>query len=149
MAADQERADRIRALKDERPDLTWKDIADAVGVTERAAAEWARSGGMDPKNARKLAEVFRVHEDYIWRGEQSDTPDLMSGPLRAGDAAQLDRIEAKLDALVEWLTASDAADRIEAAAELLRLVEHQEAPAQQPRDFARTERRRAERRAPR
>lgn len=40
MAADQERADRIRALKQGRPDLTWRRIADHVGVTERSATDW-------------------------------------------------------------------------------------------------------------
>jgi hypothetical protein len=68
MAADQERAERIRALKQERPDLTWRRIADHVGVTERSATDWQRKGGMEYDNAKKLAELFEVDVDYIWRG---------------------------------------------------------------------------------
>lgn len=65
MAADQERADRIRALKQARPDLTWRRIADAVGVTERSATDWQVKGGISYENAKKLADVFEVDVDYV------------------------------------------------------------------------------------
>jgi transcriptional regulator with XRE-family HTH domain len=93
MAADQERAERIRALKDERPDLRWKDIAEAVSVTERAAQEWARSGAMDYDKVEKLAAVFGVTADYIWRGTPANgnTPSPFAD--RDDVLDRLDRIE--------------------------------------------------------
>ena len=94
MAADEERAQRIRTLKEEHPDWTWRFIADQCGVTERAAAAWAKTGGIAYVNAKKLADVFDVDVGYIWRGRDSGLPE------QAG-AAQLDRIEAKVDELRE------------------------------------------------
>jgi hypothetical protein len=81
MAADQERADRIRALKLERPDLTWRRIADYVGVTERSATDWQKKGGIDYANAEKLATLFEVDVDYIWRGpaEEERAPSPFAG----------------------------------------------------------------------
>lgn len=99
MAADQERADRIRALKLERPDLTWRRIADAVGVTERSATDWQKKGGIDYENAKKLAAVFEVDTDYIWRGPSDG--ERAPSPFAGQDALadRLDRIEATLGEL--------------------------------------------------
>jgi hypothetical protein len=91
MAADQERADRIRALKAERPDLTWRRIADYVGVSERAASDWQKKGGIEYDNAKKLAEVFEVDVDYIWRGPSE--ADRAPSPVRRPDALA-DRLDA-------------------------------------------------------
>lgn len=74
MAADQERAERIRALKQQRPDLTWRRIADHVGVTERSATDWQRKGGIEYDNAKRLAELFEVDIDYLWRGAPEAPP---------------------------------------------------------------------------
>jgi hypothetical protein len=98
MAADQDRADRIRSLKQARPDLTWRRIADAVGVTERSATDWQVKGGISYENARKLAVVFEVDVDYIWRGTESTTP----RPFADGSTDErLDRIEAALTTMLE------------------------------------------------
>jgi transcriptional regulator with XRE-family HTH domain len=101
MAADQERADRIRALKQARPDLTWRRIADAVGVTERSATDWQKKGGIDYDNAKKLAEVFEVEVDYIWRGPSAD--ERAPSPFAGQDAVmdRLDAIDAQLEAQAE------------------------------------------------
>jgi transcriptional regulator with XRE-family HTH domain len=131
MAADQERADRIRALKQERPDLTWRRIADHVGVTERAAADWQRKGGIEYDNAKKLAQLFEVDVDYVWRGtpEEERAPSPFDGQDALAD--RLDAIEHRVTQqlaahaqAVEHLIAqqnqllarqSDILDRIEAA----------------------------------
>lgn len=94
MAADQERAERIRALKQDRPDLTWRRIADYVGVTERSAADWQRKGGIEYDNAKRLAELFEVDVDYIWRGTDNGTPSPFAGQDQFAD--RLDRIEQAL-----------------------------------------------------
>jgi hypothetical protein len=80
MAQDTNRAERIRQLKADRPDMTWGYIADHVGVRERSAIEWQRTGGLTSGNAEKLAELFGVSYDYLWFGEERGaTPDLLAG----------------------------------------------------------------------
>lgn len=118
MAADQDRAERIRSLKQARPDLTWRRIADFVGVTERAAADWQKKGGIDYANAEKLAEILEVDVDYIWRGPQNNgTPDLFPD---ATIEDRLDRMERRLMNLLEQQNEllarqSEILEKIEAA----------------------------------
>jgi hypothetical protein len=101
MAADQERADRIRALKLDRPDLTWRRIADHVGVTERSAADWQVKGGIDYSNAEKLAELFEVDVDYIWRGSESTpSPFEQAAPVEV----RLDAVEGDLATILAAMT---------------------------------------------
>lgn len=96
MAADQERAERIRALKQERPDLTWRRIAEHVGVTERSATDWQKKGGIEYENAVKLAALFQVDVDYIWRGEQT-APDPFSRPTEDRVQELLENVERLLE----------------------------------------------------
>lgn len=96
MAADSDRAERIRALKAGRPDLTWRVIADYVGVSERAAIDWQKTGGIEYPNAKKLAELLNVEADWLWRGERPATPDPFAG-------SQLNRIEEKVNRLLACL----------------------------------------------
>lgn len=120
MAADQERADRIRALKADHPTLTWRVIAESIGVTERAAAEWARSGGIAADNAEKLAQVFQkagaaVDFDWIWHGPREETPSPFAQRDQVNDVreefrADIDdlrerqeRIERKIDIILHAL----------------------------------------------
>jgi transcriptional regulator with XRE-family HTH domain len=76
MAEDEGRAQRIAELKEAHPRLTWRKIADAVGVSERAATQWQRTGALKPENAEALAKLFGVDFDYVWVGPRPDTPDL-------------------------------------------------------------------------
>lgn len=116
MAADDERAQRISALKDDRPDLTWRRIAETVGVSERAAFEWKKTGGIDYENAKKLASVFGVDVEFIWAGPKGETPDPF--PTSDGDVlARLDAIERSV---------RDARDeREDQASEVRRLLKEQ------------------------
>ncbi len=99
MAADEARAERIRLLKEEHPELTWQAIADHVGVTVRAAQAWGSSGSIAYENAKALAQLFdNVDAEYIMRGRP---PAASSAP-----EGQLDRIEEGirgLDAKVDQL----------------------------------------------
>jgi hypothetical protein len=111
MAADAERAERIRGLKDQRPDLTWARIADAVGVTERSAHGWRKTGAMSYEHAKKLATFLDIDLDWLWRGPH-ETPDLMGAISPAG---QLDRLEGKIDQLLALALEQelkDAASRV-------------------------------------
>lgn len=101
MAASEERAARIRELKDSRPDLTWERIADYCGVKERSAIEWSRTGGITHENCMKLAGLFEVPEEWLWSGREAPggTADLMTQfqPL----PTRLDYIEAKINAIMD------------------------------------------------
>jgi hypothetical protein len=103
MAADEDRALRIRELKASRPDLTWRRIADAVGVSERAAVDWQKTGGIDYENAKALAKVFDADLDWLWRGDRPETPDVM-GAMN-GDTGQLDEILAAVKNLTSEVAA--------------------------------------------
>jgi hypothetical protein len=76
MAEDEGRAQRIAELKKQNPRLTWAMIADHVGVTERSAIKWQRTGALSTENAAKLAELFRVDFDYLWFGPKLGTPEM-------------------------------------------------------------------------
>lgn len=109
MAADEERARRIRdlknALKQADPTKTVGWIADQLGVTERSVSEWSATGAIGYPNCVKLAElVFDVDPGWLWRGEKGATPDLMATLREAGAGpSQLDRIEVALDEALKLL----------------------------------------------
>jgi hypothetical protein len=99
MAADERRAKRIRALWEEDPEVTWKQIADYVGVAERSAHQWAATGGISYPNAKKLAQFFiargkNISEEYVWRGDREATPNLIDMP--ASEPPHEDNVEALL-----------------------------------------------------
>lgn len=132
MAASEERAERIRDLKAARPDLTWDRIADAIGVKERSAIEWSRTGGITYENCDKLAGLLEVDAEWLWSGRERNpgAGDLM-GALSG--TSQLDRIEARLNQLAEDLQAmrEDAAQgRVRAAGERETLLQLLAEPAQ-------------------
>lgn len=124
MAADQERADRIRALKHGRPDLTWRRIADYVGVTERSATDWQSKGGISYENAKKLASLFEVDVDYIWRGTETGTPDPFAAAEQPVDTQLAEIRELLAKASTERAGLDDAirqqALALQAQAEVLR-----------------------------
>jgi transcriptional regulator with XRE-family HTH domain len=93
------RAERIRQLKKAHPEITWSYIANYVGVEVRSAQEWRRTGGISPKNAEKLAELFGVSYDYLWFGEERGaTPDILAGVSKV---EQVEDVRAQFLKLVE------------------------------------------------
>lgn len=109
MAADAERAERIRQIKANRPDLTWRRMAEAVGVTERSANDWGKKGSISYENSKKLAAFLDVDADWLWSGprESADSVDDQSWSTR------FDAIEAKLDELLSRLPESDPLEELE------------------------------------
>jgi transcriptional regulator with XRE-family HTH domain len=106
VAQDTNRAERIRQLKTAHPELTWSYIAGKIGVRERSAVAWQKTGGISAKNAEKLAEVFGVSVDFLWFGqEKGPTPDLLAGVagLEHVEAVR-DEFRGKVDQIVEQLT---------------------------------------------
>jgi hypothetical protein len=109
VAQDTNRAERIRQLKTAHPELTWSYIADQIGVRERSAIAWQKTGGISAKNAEKLAELFGVSYDFLWFGkEKGPTPDLLAGVSRIDQVdAVRDEFRGKVDAIVAQLTAME------------------------------------------
>lgn len=92
MAMDKQRqletAARIRKLRGPKPQPV---VADEVGVRLRTYQHWEAGDGIAWPNLQKLAEVFKVTENFLLYGEQEPQ----------GPQTQLDRIEGMLEQLLE------------------------------------------------
>jgi hypothetical protein len=104
MAKNTARAERIRALKKEHPELTWEQIGAACGVTARAAQGWSLTGRLAYKNAVALAELCGVTVDFIWSGETTAT--AVAAPRNAAVSARLTAIERRLEDLPDQVAAA-------------------------------------------
>jgi DNA-binding XRE family transcriptional regulator len=98
MAEDEGRAQRIAQLKQQHPRLTWAKIAEHVGVTERSAIKWQRTGALETENAVKLAELFGVDFDYVWWGPRPETPEMFVDRRNSPSApVAVDRLDGDLE----------------------------------------------------
>lgn len=102
-------------------------MADAVGVSLRAAQEWEYGGGVDDEHLGALLSFLETDAEFLFRGAAGgdETPDLV-GALEGADPLvnQLERIERNqqeilegIDALASALLSSRDADRDETLAE--------------------------------
>lgn len=98
--------ERIRSLRENSAE-TNRSISDYCDVGERSVAAWVAGDGISYKNAKKVAELFEVDIDWLWRGRekpQGSPLDALSGPASATDLAELrerlDRIEQALGLLL-------------------------------------------------
>jgi hypothetical protein len=109
VAQDTNRAERIRQLKTAHPELTWSYIADQIGVRERSAIAWQQTGGLNPKNAEKLADLFGVSYDFLWFGkEKGPTPDVLAGVAGIEHVeAVRDELSSKVDQIAGQLAAME------------------------------------------
>lgn len=133
MAADEERAERIRQLKTDHPGVTWASIAEAIGVKERSAVEWARTGGISYENAKRLAAHFSVDVDWLWRGGQPPTPDLIAG---MNGKARIDDLETHVTGDIEGVAVEFRQHVIDIREDIRQLVEQQAALAEAMRALA-------------
>jgi len=122
MAHDEARAQRIRALKARHVDVKWREIADYVGVSERSAIAWQKTGGISRPNVKKLAEFFRkvagdtsVTADWIWRGDAPavDLVEALNGDSPSVNDEVLSRL-AGIEEQVRLLRAEVATNDAEA-----------------------------------
>lgn len=94
-----ELAARMRHLW-EGSGVTQEHIADYIGLKHRSYQKALQTGGISYEKLRKLAEFHDVEFDWLAKGDRKATPDLLNGN---GPASQLDRIERKLDEILERL----------------------------------------------
>lgn len=87
-----------------------------MGVTERSATDWQTKGGISYENAKRLAKLFEVDVDYVWRGTENETPD----PFAGADGS----VEERLAELADQL-AADRQDREANIADVKALIEAQ------------------------
>jgi transcriptional regulator with XRE-family HTH domain len=102
---------RARDLKESSRE-TNRSIADYCDVTERSVAGWLSPTAPKPmtyENAEKLADLFQVDTDWLWRGrEKGATPDVLAALEEAEFAERLSRLEDKMDQILKRLTGEKA-----------------------------------------
>jgi transcriptional regulator with XRE-family HTH domain len=129
MAQDAEKlaaqGERLRELKDFAA-VTYREISDAVGVTERQVQRWfSGESEVNGTNIKALAAFLGSTPDYIEYGVlKRERPD--SQP----QASQLDRIEARLNELIERLVAAEVLAAVEADKAQAPQPEHAKRPPQ-------------------
>ena len=83
--------ERIRQLREDSAE-TNRSIADYCDVGERSVAAWVAGEGIAYKNAKKVAELFEVSIDWIWRGreprKEGSPLDALSEPASTADLAE-------------------------------------------------------------
>lgn len=110
MAEDAERAERLRAVKRERPALKWRHFAEAADVKERTVLGWAKTGQLSYEHAKEVAELANVDLDWLWRGPDRESPDLMGALSPSAATERLERIEQKVDELLALALERELAD---------------------------------------
>lgn len=120
--------ERIKELRENSAE-TNRSIAEYVGVGERSVAAWIAGGGIAYDNAKKVAELFGVDVDWIWRGRiRGATPD----PFATASQAVGGELQAKLDELERDMrkVLKNQRQLLAAIAELAEAVGELRAPAQ-------------------
>lgn len=96
--------ERVRELR-ENSEETNRSIADYCNVGERTVAGWVAGDGISYKNAKKVAELFAVSIDWLWRGrEPGPTPDLMGTFGEAASSSEVADLRKQLDRIEEHLS---------------------------------------------
>lgn len=99
---DRERGERIAELRKAAGYTSADKLAHALDVNYRSVQNWEAGKGISEDNVKDLGELLGVTREFILYGP-AETPDIM-GALN-GDTGQLDRIEKKLDALLDEVAA--------------------------------------------
>ena len=104
------RGARIKELR-EQLHLTQPAVAEMIPVSLRAYQAWEAGGGIAWENVKLLAKKLDADPDYILNGPKPETPDLLG-------VAQMDRLEDKLDAVIDMLLAERQDDAAQLRARL-------------------------------
>jgi hypothetical protein len=87
-----QRAERIyETYTANRHRITWKDVAQAAGVTERAANAWGKTGGLKWEHCRAIAEeLWEVDPGWLWAGSPTSPDGKSRSAAHDGDSAQME-----------------------------------------------------------
>lgn len=96
--ADYARGELLRELREARHE-SQEYVAHELGVTTKTVRVWEGGGKIRWANAKKVGKYYGRDPEELVSREIPDTPDLMGSPN--GNSTQLDRIEARLDALLK------------------------------------------------
>lgn len=96
--ADFARAERLLELRTTRH-LSREKLANEIGVSTKSVYAWENGGGIKWTNAERLGAFYGVDPRGLVTHEADET-DAPESPTDIQPTSQLDRIEAKLDALV-------------------------------------------------
>lgn len=80
--------ERIWELR-ENSEETNGSIADYCNVRERTVAGWVGGEGISYKNCKRVAQLFRVDVDWLWRGRKGADPEQPFDRMGSNEAAEL------------------------------------------------------------
>ena len=102
-------AARVRELRSRSP-FTQANIADKLGITLRAYQAMEAKGTTKWERCEELAKIYDTTPEFIWDGtDKKPTPDLL-GSLDGNVSDRLDRIEEKLDEVLEWIATGESVE---------------------------------------
>jgi transcriptional regulator with XRE-family HTH domain len=97
--ADYARAERLRELR-AATHMSRENVANEIGVTTKTLYEWENGGKIRWENAQKLAAFYTDKLSVTVTAEELVSRELIEPTTPVGGVSQLDRIEAKLDAII-------------------------------------------------
>lgn len=106
--ADYARAERLRELRAATHE-SQENVAHEIGVSVKSVRTWESGGKIRWENAKKLATFYGVDPEALVSRDIHDEP-VVAPPV--GDS-QLDRIEGKVDAILDALHGGLAGETIE------------------------------------
>jgi transcriptional regulator with XRE-family HTH domain len=108
--SDYARAERLVALRKARH-VSRERVASAIDVSTKAVYAWENGGGIRWLNAQKLGAFYGVDPESLVSRVSGEAE--MPPPANTTALTQLDRVEAKLDAILEHFEITDPAEELE------------------------------------
>jgi transcriptional regulator with XRE-family HTH domain len=109
------RAERLVELRTARH-ISREKLASEIDVSTKSVYSWENGGGIRWHNAQRLAAFYGVDPETLVRREVAALGETNQNGATApgnGQQTQLDRVESKLDRLLEYFGLSDPRDEVE------------------------------------
>jgi DNA-binding XRE family transcriptional regulator len=104
--ADVARGDLIRRLREDRH-LSQEDAAHEIGVSVKTIRAWEKGGGILWPNAKRAGRFYGVEPETLVSREDGESIEVEIASDKLDD--RLDRLEAKVDRLVDALNSEEPA----------------------------------------
>ena len=109
--------ERIRGLRGDSEE-TNRSIADYCEVGERTVAGWVAGDGISYKNAKKVAELFQVDIDWLWRGREKPSGSPLDALSEQASGARISQLEKAVgDVLANQVQILEQLEQIRSAQE--------------------------------